>query len=100
MYRYLAFELYDGSVVCLDESKIKQLFSSFRLPVPDQDKPVISMELRKAIAEWGLVLIERDDDDSGMAKYILPHQIREVDFYIFKNPPDQEFLTRMEMKME
>jgi hypothetical protein len=81
--RYMIVEFSDGSKTLLREGGIQKLYDGFKLPLPDITKPVISMELRRAISELGFVLVLEDTDDEGSVMFVPPSGVRNMKFYIF-----------------
>lgn len=79
----MLIEFTDGSMSLLREGGVQKLYESFKLPVPDISTPVISMELRKFIAEYGIVIVLEDEDDEGSVAFLPPSSILSMKFFVF-----------------
>lgn len=76
-------EFTSGSHITLNEKGIRGLYETFKLPLPTISNAVISMELRKAISEFGIVYVEIDDEDAGVAAFVPPSAISTMRFHVF-----------------
>ena len=88
--RYMTVECVGGQRKLMHESDIKTMYESFRLPVPEMNRPVMSMEFRKAVAERGLIAPTKDNDEEGVVEYMLPLSILNMKFHVFSDAVTEE----------
>lgn len=92
MYRAIIITTIGGEEHWYD---VVKLFRQFQIDPPTTNDPVISMELRGAIAQYGVTRSIFENDEARMNRYIPPYEIKYVDFYMSLTPPDEERLDKL-----
>lgn len=102
LHRALIATLIDNQevIVYRGELAIKRLCTDLGVPYPNANRPVLSPSFRSAVYSAGLSIILHDTDTWGSVKFIPPHLIRCIDFYIGEEPVPNMYTPEFEKFMQ
>ena len=95
MRKVLIVEITDGSEYWIRDGNVDAIFDQFKLPPPEQSKPAISMELRGAIATYGITIPIEDGDEVRINAFFPPYQIKRIFFVASKHDLGVKMLTKL-----